>query len=245
MLNKTCMLQSIDITVLDASQALGTYQEDPANSGEFPAFVKENKHLYFLKVFLLLIANLKTPFCRIHFTTLRAGPYQMTSAVWVEAADRHELESWLKIRFGVLIIFAKRHTGGKCDECGLCSVCRKSWYERQISINSNRIKICSSFSDSASWEFLSGSEWQTDSTLSFECIEVQSCHFSAASVVPMMFLRLQIAVPPSLSPPLGLLPPLSPSWWVNTGPIEVNFLKLFSGSAGEFRKGGIPPNRNF
>merc|ERR1719244_593708 len=30
-------------------EALGTYQEDPANSGEFPAFVKENKHLYFLK----------------------------------------------------------------------------------------------------------------------------------------------------------------------------------------------------
>ena len=29
---------------------LGTYQEDPANSGEFPAFVKDNKHLYFLKV---------------------------------------------------------------------------------------------------------------------------------------------------------------------------------------------------
>ena len=31
---------------------LGTYQEDPANSGEFPAFVKEDKHLYFLKVSL-------------------------------------------------------------------------------------------------------------------------------------------------------------------------------------------------
>ena len=31
---------------------LGTYQEDPANSGEFPAFVKEDKHLFFLKVSL-------------------------------------------------------------------------------------------------------------------------------------------------------------------------------------------------
>ena len=35
---------------------LGTYQEDPANSGEFPAFVKENKHLYFLKVFTLVLS---------------------------------------------------------------------------------------------------------------------------------------------------------------------------------------------
>ena len=68
---------------------LGTYQEDPANSGEFPAFVKENKHLYFLKVFtlvlslvLILIANMhNTGFYRIHFTTLRDGPYQTTSAV--------------------------------------------------------------------------------------------------------------------------------------------------------------------
>ena len=34
---------------------LGTYQEDPANSGEFPAFVKDNKHLYFLKVSTLLL----------------------------------------------------------------------------------------------------------------------------------------------------------------------------------------------
>ena len=72
----------------DDDQALGTYQEDPANSGEFPAFVKDNKHLYFLKVFYTcLIANLQTAFCRIHFTTLRDGPYQTTSAVWDELAD--------------------------------------------------------------------------------------------------------------------------------------------------------------
>ena len=104
-------------------QVLGTYQEDPANSGEFPAFVKENKHLYFLKVFtlvlsliLILIANLqKTVHCRIHFTTLRDGPYQTTSAVWVEI----EFWSW---KLGL-----KLDLGGKRDQCGLCSVRRKSW----------------------------------------------------------------------------------------------------------------------
>ena len=72
---------------------LGTYQEDPANSGEFPAFVKENKHLYFLKVsftlfyfinvkvfsFVFSNINLQTfLFARTHFTTLKAGPYQTT-----------------------------------------------------------------------------------------------------------------------------------------------------------------------
>ena len=38
----------------------------------------------------------------------------------------------------------------------------------------NRYKIynrCASI-DPASWEFLSGSEWQTDSSLAFECIQV-------------------------------------------------------------------------
>ena len=37
-----------------------------------------------------------------------------------------------------------------------------------------------SFSDAASWEFLSGSEWQTDSTVSFECIEVKFQRISDA-----------------------------------------------------------------
>ena len=66
--------------------------------------------------------------------------------------------------------------------------------EKAGRVNSERIKSRSLFSDAASWEFLSGSDWQTDSTLSFECIEVQNCHLSGASVLPM-FVRLQTAVP--------------------------------------------------
>ena len=42
----------VDLVMFFTCQVLGTYQEDPANSGEFPAFVKEDKHLYFLKVSL-------------------------------------------------------------------------------------------------------------------------------------------------------------------------------------------------
>ena len=63
----------------------------------------------------------------------------------------------------------------------------------------NKIKSRSSFSDAASWEFLSGSDWQTDSTLSFECIEVQNwckCSSNVCQVADFpMFGRLRTAVP--------------------------------------------------
>jgi len=92
-------------------EVLGTYQEDPANSGEFPAFVKENKHLYFLKDPL------------------------------------HHFEGWT--------------ISDDLSSVG--------------SVTNVDSAACAEKADAASWEFLSGSEWQTDSTLSFECIEVADC----------------------------------------------------------------------
>ena len=53
-----------------------------------------------------------------------------------------------------------------------------------LRIRANRYKIynrCAS--DAASWEFLSGSEWQTDSSLAFECIQVLLVLFRRVSEV--------------------------------------------------------------
>ena len=52
-------------------QVLGTYTQDFDNSGEFPAFIKGDKHLYFLKVQPASLSHNQTttPVCNLTLTS--------------------------------------------------------------------------------------------------------------------------------------------------------------------------------